>query len=156
MKLLTLLSLIALQTPAFADQVIAPTVEKCADDFNYLQMISAPASQSVTTVADDINVFALIHSHGDPAVWSMLHKIAITFPVTNTDGMTNIACYTIDQAAILDIKKVKSVAYDAKIGRLLEIPVTVATHNDDVTAFGSKEMKLKVRVNKATKTVTLE
>lgn len=134
--------------------IVEPTVEKCADDFNLLTMVQAPVAKHSTTVSGDINVFALAHSYGDPVMWTELYKVGITFPVI-VDEKTEIACFVINRASASSMKKIKSIAYDAKKGRLLSIPVVVATY-DDTGIIGSAEKTLKVRIDKADQTVTLE
>jgi len=160
MKLLPITAILATLTISFSSfagssaakiSEINPHIQDCRG--GELASIPAPIQNNVKTISKDINVFNLVSPVGDPAVWSSLYSVGLSFPF---DGGQDQTCIVINQASLSDMSLVKLVSYDAKLGRLIEIPVTIATFNNDTYEFGDRKKTLKVRINQISGKATLE
>ncbi|MBA2404214.1 MAG: hypothetical protein H0V66_05535 [Bdellovibrionales bacterium] len=141
-------ALLLLSFSAFASEtVIEPSIVAC--DKETLRNYVKPDNRSTVTMPKNIKIEPREIGFGDPAIWSLLHVIKVEFPVALK---TKKACFLIDKAYL---NSVKSVGHDAKSGRLLEMSVSVATGDADGN-IGSKDIKLKVRVNQASGKLSIE
>jgi hypothetical protein len=141
-------SLLLLSFSAFATEtVIEPSIIDC--DKDVLASYVKVKGRSAVTIASKIKLEPREAFSGDPAIWSLLHMTKIEFPVSKK---AKKACFLLEKAYL---NSAKSVGYDASLGRLIELSVSVAT-GDEEGSIGSKDVKVNIRVNQAAGTVTIE
>jgi hypothetical protein len=141
-------ALLLLSFSAFATEtVIEPSLIEC--DKDVLASYVKPKRQFSVTIPSKIKIEQREAFSGDPAIWSLLHMTKIEFPVAKK---TKKACFLLDKSVLMSAK---SIGYDASLGRLIELIVSVAT-GDEEGNIGSKDIKVNIRVNQAAGSVTIE
>lgn len=138
MKALFLASLLIHSHSAFAETgstiVQPPTLTACDEE----ALSFYRAAGGVKRIPTKIELQRREAISGDPAIWSLLHKIRVTFPLGDKN-----ACFLIHDAYL---ESARSIGYDPQLGRLIEINALVAS-GDPEGRIGEERIQLKLRVN---------
>jgi hypothetical protein len=144
LKPLILAALLIHSPLAFAQTNIQePTLTPC--DAETLQFYRG--ARGKVRIPTKIQLQRRVAISGDPAIWSTLHKIRVTFPAGD-----KIECFLIHDAYL---ESARSIGYDPQLGRLIEVTVLVAS-GDPEGRIGEARIQLKLRVNQAIGMASLE
>jgi hypothetical protein len=104
-----------------------------------------------------ITLTPLTFKEGDPFIWSNIHLTKIEFKHGSNTLKSKKACYIIERAAV-QTNTVRSVGYNSKLGRTIEMTARLATMSEDDEGYqvpGETSAKIKILVNQKKGTVEL-